>query len=403
MTDLLDAYDLASQHKYWRDSRLRFDYSLERELVELANQIYTRTYQPRPSHIFIVDVPKPREVVAANFRDRLVHHYVCHFIAPYLERILIYDCYSCRVGKGTHKGIERLRHHILSASDNYSKPCYILQCDISAYFMSLSRDKLLEKTHHFLDWIGRQRVDSKEYRYEQTKYFDTIRYLVECVVLHNPLEEAILACHPAKWKLLPASKSLYYSPDNCGLPIGNLTSQLFSNLYLNDFDQYVKRTLGVKHYGRYVDDFYLLSPSVEQLNTWLKSISARLAVDALKLHEHKTKILDVHRGVLFLGAYILPYRTYVSSHTLQRISSGVQAMSAPRNDEEWEQRYRSTNSYLGVLGHYKSYKLRTELFSRGFMSHYAYPTAWLTKYIRRESLRASSWQSRDFDGQPAHV
>ena len=157
------------------------------------------------------------------------------------------------------------------------------------------------------------------------------------------------------WDNLPCDKSLFYTPFNCGLPIGNLSSQLFSNIYLNTFDQFMKRELCCHHYGRYVDDAYVVSRDRD----FLKSIIPRLGCFLkqnlhLEIHPYKTHIVDVKYGVEFLGAYIMPYRTYISNESLRRIKHKVIARKS--NDGKCIQ--SSINSFLGVLSHYDSYCLR---------------------------------------------
>lgn len=163
------------------------------------------------------------------------------------------------------------------------------------------------------------------------------------------------------WEGLEPSKSLFKSPDGCGLPIGNLTSQLFSNIYLNVFDQYMKRELGFKHYGRYVDDAYAVSTDKELLLASILKVRDFLRDNLhLELHMGKVNICDCRQGVEFLGAFIKPYRNYISNQSLKRMKRKMKDMDMNDKEKTW----RTINSYLGTLGHYKTFKLRKDLFFR---------------------------------------
>jgi hypothetical protein len=164
-----------------------------------------------------------------------------------------------------------------------------------------------------------------------------------------------------EWEGLDKNKSLFYTPDGCGLPIGNLTSQLFSNVYLNELDQYCKRTLGCKHYGRYVDDAYIVSRDRDWLLSLIPQVRTFLRDELhLDIHEGKTAVCDVRRGVEFLGAYVLPYRTYIANKSLQRMKEHVHALDC----RDAASVCRSVNSWLGTLSHYNSYNIRRRLFAK---------------------------------------
>ena len=170
------------------------------------------------------------------------------------------------------------------------------------------------------------------------------------------------------------------SPEGCGLPIGNLTSQLFSNVYMNEFDQYVKRQLHCSHYGRYVDDFYIVSADRQWLSCLQKPIVAFLLSQlSLEVNNGKTVVRDVRQGVEFLGAYLKPHRRYVSCCTLPRIESKVSLLS-PNDSAE---HLRSTlNSFLGLLSHNSSYRIRCRLFGQlPFVRRYGYFQKWMLKYV----------------------
>ena len=216
--------------------------------------------------------------------------------------------------------MERLEHHIRSCSLNYTKPCYVLKLDIRSYFMSIDRDILHAKAQRLLRWIGRQDDPRSGCRNDATGRFRTVAYLTGLIVRHDPLEECRYRGERRLLGRLPHGKSLAHAPEGCGLPIGNLTSQLFSNLYLNDFDHFMKDRLRLKHYGRYVDDFYVVHNDPEYLLSLIPRIGRFLRDDAaLTLHPAKTKLADARHGIAFLGSYVKPYRRYVLRSTVRRI------------------------------------------------------------------------------------
>ena len=186
---------------------------------------------------------------------------------------------------------------------------------------------------------------------------------------------------------LPASKSLARSPEGCGLPIGNLTSQLFSNLYLNDFDHYMKERLGLKHYGRYVDDFYIVHNDPGYLLSLIPAIGRFLRDDAaLSLHPDKTKLANVLGGIAFLGSYIKPYRRYVLHRTVFRIREKLDRLDRrPPGYFAEPRRLRralsSANSFLGTFVRARTYRLRQEVFRGSVMFRYCHATPMLRKLV----------------------
>ncbi len=360
LEDLLRAYRSASKHKRWKRDCMSFDFDYEEELCCLARQIMNFSYEIRPTIRFIVCETVYREVIAANFRDRIVHHYICHYLEPYLESLLIADCYSCRRGKGTSYGINRLEHHIRSASQNYTKPCYILQLDISAYFMSINKHLLLNKAMTLMLYIKQKKLEAKTFEPKKHRY---ILYLLDLLIMHDSYATASYVGDVHLMRKLPKSKSLVYAAPNCGLPIGNLTSQLFSNLYMNDFDHYVKRVLKVKHYGRYVDDFFIIDDNqlylcslIEEIRTYLKVIFS------LNLHPKKVKLQEVKKGATFLGIHLKPYRRYLSNSLRKRLIKKIEVLgklSSKTNLSKSEKAYifSAYASYLGILSSTSSYRL----------------------------------------------
>ncbi len=317
-------------------------------------------YQTGRSICFIVNKPVKREIFAADFRDRVVHHLIYNYISPLFEKAFINDSYSCRKGKGTHYGIKRLDHFIRSCSQNYTFSCYVLKLDIKGYFMSINRQLLYDKICHFLNQNkGKITFDLK-----------LVLQLLSVVIFNDPTDHCIVKGRKADWKGLPQTKSLFSAEPGCGLPIGNLTSQLFGNIYLNDFDHFVKHDLGIKYYGRYVDDFVLVHRSKTYLQMILPAIKDYLARTCLlTLHPDKIYLQHYTKGIRYLGAVIKPFRNYISNRTNGNFFYAIQVKNFIARDhkpalEEKRLFVSSMNSYLGIMKHYRTYNLRKSIIKR---------------------------------------
>ncbi|MCQ2793630.1 MAG: RNA-directed DNA polymerase, partial [Bacilli bacterium] len=357
--DLYTAFECAKKNKANKHYVKVFEENLHNNLQSLCNDLWERKYVAEPSTCFIITHPKRREVFAANFRDRVVHHLYYNYTHELFERTFIHDAYSCIKKRGTHFGIHRLEKHIRQESDNYKKPCHILKMDIKGYFMSINRQTLLNIVNRTLDKMSSHRLSkSSTITWNDVVDFCFIRYLSKEIILLDPTLFCKFRSDKSEWDELPKSKSLFHTPNGCGLPIGNLTSQLFSNVYLNLLDQYVKRKLKCRHYGRYVDDFYIVGRDKDKLKQCVRQIERFLETElGLTIQKGKTIINSMWQGVEFLGAYIKPYRTYISNQCLRRIRNKTShfrtLLSNPIN---------SVNSYLGIFSHYKSFNLRTAWF-----------------------------------------
>ena len=284
------------------------------------------------------------------FRDRIVHHLYFRYTHQLFERTFIADSYSCIEGRGTHYGISRLRHHIRQATHNWQEPAYALSLDIRGYFMHIDRRRLLGIA---IQTLRRQATRDHD--------LDFLEWLTREIAMLNPTDGCIITGKAEEWQGLDPAKSMRNLPAGLGLPIGNLTSQLFSNVYLNAFDQFMKRTLGCRHYGRYVDDAVVVSCDRE----WLLSLVPRVkdflqSEIGLQLHEGKLTITDVRQGVEFLGAYIRPWRIYTANGTLRRIEKNMPSVDYRRRNST----ARTVNSYLGIMQHTASYNQRRRLFMR---------------------------------------
>ena len=363
--DLFRAYYDARKHKRNTINQLRFEINFERELFLLYEEIIQRKYKPRPSICFVVDYPVKREIFAADFRDRVVHHLLHNYLDPVLECSFIEDSYSCRKGKGTLYGIKRMAGFIEECSENYTTDCYILKLDIRGYFMNINKDILSEQLIHL---ISPEKI-AQAYSGQKQPDWEMVFYLIDEVISQDVKENCIIKGSRSDWDGLPPSKSLFLSPSDKGLPIGNLTSQLFSNVYMHAFDEYVKSGLGLAYYGRYVDDFVIVHQDKELLKNVILLLKNFLEENlSLELHPKKIYLQHYTKGVQFLGSVIKPHRLYVANRTLGHLKQTIWTYNhrfgpgRPRPKKRDLHLMRTTlNSYLGIMRHFKCYNVRRKI------------------------------------------
>ena len=348
LEDLFQAYYCARRHKRNTYSQLRFESFLERNLVRLCQDLQNHSYQPQSSICFIVNEPVKREVFASSFRDRVVHHLYYNYVMPICERSFIFDSYSCRTGKGTLMGINRLEHHLRSATDNYSHEAFVLKLDLSGYFMSINRKALCNEMIMLLEKYRNRRAPDGR-RWDQYLDYDLILYLTHVITEKDPLENCRVKGNLNEWQGLPPNKCLSHSPKGVGLPIGDLTSQLFSNVFLNRLDQFVKRELAVRHYGRYVDDFFLIHPDRHYLLVAKEKISALLFTMGLRLHPHKMVLQPAICPIEFLGCLFRPFYRSVSPRTHHAFNRYLR--------QEKNLAPEGLTSYVGYLRLFKTHHL----------------------------------------------
>lgn len=393
-TQLMDAYLECRRNKRNSMAALAFELDLENNLIGLYEDIVSGNYEISPSIAFVVEKPVRREVFAADFRDRVVHHLLMQILIPHFEREFIRDSYACRIGKGTLHGIKRIQRFIAQCSEGYTKDCYILKCDISGFFMSIDRNILWQKLEKFIltiDFGDKKAEQGGNWDlFSQPKVTSELSELVvrltKQIAMHNPIDGCRINGSTDRWNGLPADKSLfgtnnipmpngYLSLCNKksgakGLPIGNLTSQWFGNFYLNSLDHYLKHALGIRYYGRYVDDFVVVHNDKEFLKALVPLIERFLAEELqLKLHPRKRYLQHYSKGVRFLGAYI----KHGAIHTGKRTKSGAYDViykwgkfSGLRllTPCEMVQFRDSLNSYWGIMRHHNSYRLRKKMSDR---------------------------------------
>lgn len=334
--------------KHKKNTKGAKDFCLDKvsNLLELTDEINSKTYRIGTSQAFIITDPKVREVFAAAFRDRIVHHLIIKELEPYFERYFISTTFSCLKGRGTLHGVQKLASILDEKSEHYARPYYIAKLDYQSFFMSLDKKLLRQRLDNFIIQ-----------NYPDNRKKECLRWLCEMVVPHHPEDDCEKVGNLSLWKLLPPSKSLFYVGKDKGLAIGNLTSQMLANFYLTPFD-YKARELGLD-IVRYADDFVVGHHDLEYLKTCIP-ILKEFAKTHLKLTIHPDKLYmqECSKGVTFVGAIIKQDRIYCGHRAIGKMYDKVASKFPYYEEAELESFVSSVNSYLGLMRHYKSYKVR---------------------------------------------
>ena len=304
-----------------KDVRL-FEWNLEENIFRLHRDLKNKTYKHGAYHAFKISDPKPRNIHKAQVRDRILHHAVFQVLNPLFEPCFISASFSCREDYGTHKGVQYLQDILRKASKNGSISCFALKCDIKKFFDSIDHDILIS--------ILKRKIKDE----------DAI-WLLEQVI------SSFSTC-----SLLGTEK---------GVPIGNLTSQLFANIYMNEFDQFVKNNLRVKYFLRYTDDFLVLSEDMAYLENLLPEIVSFLGDNlSVKIHEEKTKIQKISWGIDFLGYIAFNKYKLVRTKTKRRIIKKFKRklIECSQGHISKNSLSQSLQSYLGFLYHANTHKIQ---------------------------------------------
>jgi hypothetical protein len=337
--EVFQAYYDCRRNKRNTPSQREFELRLERNLMKLMRDLNNGNYRIGRSIAFVVSYPKWREVWAAQFRDRVVHHVIYNRVAARFYRRFINDTYACIPGRGALMGVERIHQFTRQATENWQRPAHFLQADLANFFVSIDKDILFG--------LLCRHIDDAE-----------TRNLTAQVLFHNPTRQPVINSPAWKFRHVPRHKSLFCS-DGKGLPIGNLSSQFFANVYLDALDQFVKRELKVRWYGRYVDDVVLIGHDPAELNRAFQAMQG-FAQQSLGLtfHPNKTQRNTVDRGINFCGYIMKPHRRYVrrrSTNAMRQVAGSHERESDP---EGWA---AIMNSYLGLCQHANTYNLRKSL------------------------------------------
>lgn len=347
--DMFEAYYDCLRHKGSSPSTINYTLEHRQDLIRLTDEINSRTYHPTTSIAFVVTKPKYREVFAANFRDRIVHHLIALRIEPLLEQVFCRRTFNCRKGKGVLYGVETLKEDIRQCSKDYTIDCYIMRLDMKGFFMSIDKQLLDSMLQEFIS--ERYKGHDKE----------EILWLAHIIVTHRPELDCVRRSGMERWRKLPPNKSLFTS-NGLGLPIGNLSSQLFANFLLNRLDWFLEEDLGFPYHGRYVDDFYIIHESKQRLLEAVPRIREMLRTGChAELHPDKFYIQHYSKGVRFTGSVVKFGRVYPAKRTVGNFARAVYRLNEAQTVDEIKSSIQSINSYLGLMRHTESYAIRRRI------------------------------------------
>ena len=317
---------------------LRFEINAEENVLKLQRELRNKTYRPSRSILFAATKPKLREIFAADFRDRVVHHILISEMEKTWERIFIHDSYACREGKGTHKAVVRLQKFLRSITRNGKRKAYYLQLDIKDFFITINKGILYD--------LVRARLKQSD-----------LLWLAESVIFWDCTSSYVQRGDRSILSSIPPNKTLFGKENRQGLPIGNLTSQFFANIYLNELDQFAKHVLKAKYYLRYVDDFVILSRNMKELEDFRGKVQCFLSDRLrLQLHPRRQKLLPVSAGIDFLGYIVRQDYTLVRRRVINNLKAKLRIKHV---DPE---KLRSTiASYLGHFKWANSYHLTEKI------------------------------------------
>ncbi|MDO8493349.1 MAG: reverse transcriptase domain-containing protein [bacterium] len=307
LDNLLQAWKEFRNNKRSRKDVQEFERNLMSNILALHREFKTKIYKHSPYEAFDISDPKPRNIHKANVRDRLLHHAIYRQLYPFFNKTFIPDSYSCRLRKGALKAVDRFRSFAQRASTNHTKTLWVLKCDIRKFFASIDQNIL---TNIFKNYIPDEDIT---------------------------------------WLISRIIGSFYSTRDGVGLPLGNLTSQLFVNIYMNKFDHFMKHKVKAEYYIRYADDFVILSQDRKWIEEVLIKVKEFLLTELrLELHPNKVSIATLFSGIDFLGWVHFPDHRVLRTTTKKRMF---------RNIREKSGRLEVVQSYLGLLGHGNGKKL----------------------------------------------
>ena len=391
-------------HTSWRRCRrmkrntvnaVKFEFHAELNLLELADELATGSYRPSRSIRFAVDRPKLREIVAADFRDRVVHHYLVERLEKIYEPVFIHDSYACRTGKGVHVALQRVRDFMRKGTKNGNVRLYALHLDVKNYFMTIDKrilarlveESLVKEARRPLtpgpSPIGRGELLSfspgeKVAEGRMRGNLPFLLHLTRTFLAHNPMDDRIDKGDRRLLAAVPPHKSLLHAPFGVGLPVGNLTSQFFANVYLNELDQYCKHILKCRYYLRYCDDFLILDNDPQRLEQIREDVRCFLLERLrLQLNTRYAAITDVRNGIDFIGYIIRPDYVLVRRRSVNNLRSRLTAfkrdhitvdedglLRIPQKTPEAERLRGVMASYYGHFKWANTVRLRQSVFKR---------------------------------------
>ena len=356
VVSMYDAFKLCLKNKASSPSALDFCLHKAENMQRLSRAVYNCEYTPERSIAFIVSVPSYREVIAADFADRIVHHWVVSRLDPILEGLGIFNehAYSCRVGKGNLAAINAMQEEIFKASKGYREECYVASFDLQSFFMSIDKRRLYDRLVELV----------QQHYHENDK--DILLYLIRVIVFNQPTEGAIRHSPLSEWSELPRRKSLYHLAWYLGLPIGNLPSQQNANFY-NSPAMCWLRSIGLTPIN-YVDDFYFVVRDAAQMTQAMPHIRNYFKEElGLSVHPRKFYLQPARHGIKILGGVVKLNRLYVSTRTVSHFVQKIYYYNNIVGIYRWKRRrlaekFVSTiNSYLGIMQHFATYNIRRRL------------------------------------------
>ena len=345
---LYRAYKECLKHKRNTANALKFEMKREKNLVGLLSDLQTGQYEISRHICFIVTEPSPREIFAADFRDRIVHHLLYNEIRYLFEDTFIEDSYANRCGKGTHKAVRKLKYHLVRGGKDRQK-LHFLKMDIKGFFRNIDKSILWEMIEEKIQNSGGDEL-----------WKDEVLWLVKKIVFHDPASNYIFKGKEKMKNLIPREKSLLFGDRDTGLPIGNLTSQFFANVYLNRLDHFIKEELGFERYVRYVDDFIILDENRRKLEEVVNKIGSFLNKNLqLNLCKEKTILQPIESGIDFLGYFVKPSHTLVRRKVVGRFKKKLFNFIKSKPNEDLVRKFiPCANSYFGHFCHANSFSLR---------------------------------------------
>ncbi len=330
--NLLEAAKKAQKGKRTKPNVSAFNLRLEHNLFDIQTALMQKTWRPGQYTSFYIYDPKKRLISAAPYQDRVVHHALCNIIEPIFDRAFIFDSYANRKGKGTHR-----------AADRFTRFCranrYVLKCDIRKYFPSID--------HEILFQLIKRKIKDPD-----------ALWLIKTIIDYSNTQEPVYEYFEGDDLFTPFERRK-------GIPIGNLTSQFFANIYLNGFDHFIKHELGCLYYIRYVDDFVILSNSKAHLHEVKQRISDYLVTLRLRLHRTKTRIFPVTQGTMFLGYRIFPNHRLLKRENISRFQKRIKELQSDyaRGRISLGDVNQSITSWISHADHADTFRLRYRIIS----------------------------------------
>ncbi len=339
------AFNKAKKRKTQRIDVIEFEEHLRDNLLQLQAELRFLAYSPKPLKTFVIRDPKTRTISKSDFRDRVVHHALYNVIGHLFEKSFIFDSYANQIGKGAFKAVERFEYFSRKVSHNYHKSTYVLKADIR-------------------------------------HYFDNVDHRIMLNILEQKIKEPKVI-----WLIKVILRNYSSGKNDIGMPLGNLTSQFFANIYLNELDQFVKHQLKARCYLRYVDDFVIIHNSKEVLEEWKREIEQFLNKNlSLQLHPDKSKIISLERGVEFLGFVIFSHYRLLKRKNLKKFQRKLKEIYSLYDQDEinYDSIYDFIEGWVAYAKHAHTYNLRKKIiaeFERKFSAEIS------TKEIDRATLK----------------